>query len=86
MQKNRLKGLIYKKISSMFLFCEFFDKSYDMLLESIDKFQLYNDSSHLLVEYLTLGSFCDMFDEDGSNPDTNLYYIRKTENYLSKFP
>ena len=86
MQQNRLKGLIYKKISSMFLFCEFFDKSLDMLLESIAKFHACNDSSHLLVEYLTLGSFCDMLDEDGSNPDTNLYYIRKAENYLPKFP
>ena len=86
MQKNYLTGLIYKKISSMFLFCEFFDKSFDMLLESIDKFHACNDSSHLLVEYLTLGSFCDMLDEDGPNPDTNLYYIRKAENYLSKFP
>lgn len=86
MQKNRLTGLIYKKISSMFLFCEFFDKSLDLLLESIEKFHACNDSSHLLVEYLTLGSFCDMLDEDGSNPDTNLYYIRKAEKYLSKFP
>jgi hypothetical protein len=85
-QKNHLTGLMYKKISSMFLFCEFFDKSLDMLLESIDKFHACNDSSHLLVEYLTLGSFCDMLDEDGSNPDTNMYYIRKAENYLSKFP
>lgn len=84
-QRNRLTGLIYKKISSMFLFCEFFDMSFDVLLESIDKFQECNDSSHLLVEYLTLGSFCDMLDENGSNPDTNLYYIRKAENYLSKF-
>lgn len=86
MQKNHLKGLIYKKISSIFLFCEFFDKSFELLTESIDKFHACNDSSHLLVEYLTLGSFCDMLDEDGSNPDTNLYYIRKAEKYLSKFP
>ena len=85
-QKNHLTGLIDKKISSMFLFCEFFDKSLDLLLESIEKFHACNDSSHLLVEYLTLGSFCDMLDEDGSNPDTNLYYIRKAEKYLSKFP
>ena len=38
-QKNQLTGLMYKKISSMFLFCEFFDKSLDMLLESIDKYR-----------------------------------------------
>lgn len=85
-QKHRLVGLIDKKISSLFLFCELFDKSFDMQMECINEFLACNDSSRLVVEYLTLGSFCDMLGENGSNPDTNLYYIRKAENYLRGFP
>lgn len=86
MRKHRLVGLIDKRISSLFLFCELFDKSFDLQLECISEFLACNDSSRLVVEYLTLGSFCDMMDENGSNPDTNLYYIRKAESYLSNFP
>ena len=85
-KKHYLTGLIYKKISSLFLLSEHFNKSFDLLLKCINEFHECNDSSHLVVEYLTLGSFCDMLDKNGNNPDTNIYYIKTAENYLSKFP
>lgn len=86
MQKYRLTGLVYKNMSNIFMNCEIFDKSLDLELECINEFLASNDSSHLAVEYLHLGSFYDMLAESGSDPDTNLHYIKKAENYLSKFP